>query len=92
MKKIVKTVKKKTISFFLFKQRLTEWGPNDEVLFTPQNFTISRCHTTVEMFIANILYTPILIKLFSFVMHQRHPLLVLICFPLNIWLAEIVIG
>lgn len=32
------------LEFFFY--GMTEWGPNDEVLFTPGKFSLDRCHTT----------------------------------------------
>ena len=44
------------------------------------------------MFFANILYAPILLYGFRWLLRDRHWLWLVVLFPFNVWVAEVLIG
>ncbi|KAF0701630.1 Aste57867_7945 [Aphanomyces stellatus] len=69
---------------------LTTEDADGDVHFTPFQATCRAGHTTWAQFWANVLYTPVLLHTYRAVV--PHPILRVLCFPLNIWLLEIVEG
>jgi hypothetical protein len=65
--------------------------PEGEVYFRPFSKDRRAGHTTWQQFYANILYTPILMDVYYYILADYWMLRVLL-FPINIWLLEIIVG
>lgn len=75
---------------FLF-HCVTSETPDGVVTLNLTEFNLKKGFTTFAMFFVNILYTPVLIDGYLTMMNHNW-FMIILCFPLNMWIGEIVMG